>query len=213
MGPQPFGGGNPDSTPFSRMPTWYFNGATAFRWWKPDAVDVIIGAAKHPSMRPPPFGGGNVIAPSYPALDHYILQWGHRLSVVETTATLYHRRAFFYASMGPPPFGGGNAWRRRLYRVPLLSFNGATAFRWWKRCKGEARLPGRWHFNGATAFRWWKRGMLIPGLQAGNHTSMGPPPFGGGNPRSLRTVWAMTHLQWGHRLSVVETGQPGRQPG
>ncbi len=37
------------------------------------------------------------------------LQWGHRLSVVETN--YLHRLIFpgLLASMGPPPFGSGNA--------------------------------------------------------------------------------------------------------
>ena len=83
------------------------------------------------------------------------LQWGHRLSVVETylTARSFHYRT--RPSMGPPPFGGGNnpseiavlkqqvlQWGHRLSvvetsgdrcpRYPTPAFNGATPFRWWK---------------------------------------------------------------------------------
>ena len=39
-------------------------------------------------------------------------------------------------------------------------------------------------------------------------TSMGPPPFGSGNMSSSRwTTSSSSRLQWGHRLSVVETVQ------
>ena len=83
MGPPPFGGGN----------------HTARRY--PPRVP-------HASMGPPPFGGGNskyprtMICPTW-------LQWGHRLSAVETPiGSEPHRLTIIGASMGPPPFGGGN---------------------------------------------------------------------------------------------------------
>ena len=35
--------------------------------------------------------------------------------------------------------------------------------------------------------------------------SMGPPPFGDGNRSGILTIWCGTKLQWGHRLSAMET--------
>ena len=39
----------------------------------------------------------------------------------------------FHASMGPPPFGGGNITDTPPLWKASSTFNGATAFRWWKR--------------------------------------------------------------------------------
>ena len=86
--------------------------------------------------------------------------------------------------MGPPPFGDGN--------------NPA----------GPASGTWRGRFNGATAFRRWKRPTKrvmntdFPLLQWGHRLSAmetGPVP-------SLLT--ARTRLQWGHRLSAMETTDP-----
>ena len=139
LGPPPFGDGNRASlawltslqwghrlsametsvlhTPFSRRPSlgYCFNGATAFRRWKPAQVRLA-------SMGPPPFGDGN--AP---------LNMIRRFN----GATAFRRWKplsfwpFTSASMGPPPFGDGN--RGASARGMCGSFNGATAFRRWKR--------------------------------------------------------------------------------
>ena len=61
------------------------------------------------------------------------LQWGHRLSAMETCSARLTEYSTF------------------------LTFNGATAFRRWKRLCSTSRAA-RWlvPFNGATAFRRWK---------------------------------------------------------
>ena len=133
MGPPPFGDGNvPDSwvpisdhTPLqwghrlsametrcpvrpSKSLSDCFNGATAFRRWKQAATDLKVANSSTASMGPPPFGDGNRTSATSPSSIFPRLQWGHRLSAMETGAVLvagHHPKA---ASMGPPPFGDGN---------------------------------------------------------------------------------------------------------
>ena len=58
--------------------------------------------------------------------------------------------------MEPQPFGHGNHAMRNLLILNMIAFNGATAFRPWKRPR-RRRWPWSWRpFNGATAFRPWK---------------------------------------------------------
>ena len=86
MGPPPFGDGNSTSTSTS-TPTAAiagFNGATAFRRWKPEQVPPTGDIVSAASMGPPPFGDGN-----------------RRMRCGVS-------RARKPASMGPPPFGDGN---------------------------------------------------------------------------------------------------------
>ena len=59
-------------------------------------------------MRSPPFGDGNASFESSGTAPVGKLQWGHRLSAMETGVG---RKAHVFphsASMGPPPFGDGN---------------------------------------------------------------------------------------------------------
>ena len=86
------------------------------------------------------------------------LQWGHRLSAMETGHHEGRLRTRGTASMGPPPFGDGNYWE-------LVGAN--------------------------------------PGTYV---ASMGPPPFGDGNLSNCGMHCSNTKvLQWGHRLSAMET--------
>ena len=207
MGPPPFGDGNiSQCTAFiNRMGT--FNGATAFRRWKLSYIR---------SARPPELN----------------LQWGHRLSAMETCQSLANELGVDIPSMGPPPFGDGNGKQPRCTPQSLPTFNGATAFRRWKQLlpQEHQELDGN-SFNGATAFRRWKLSVLVPKLlwpsrpsmgpppfgdgnmhldrhwQRGHSPSMGPPPFGDGNlyQHDDRKETAQPCLQWGHRLSAMET--------
>ena len=160
------------------------------------------------------------------------LQWGHRLSAVETIPRGQRRQALHLrASMGPPPFGSGNdsSGSAAPSSTPT-GFNGATAFRQWKRrppcvlhrpgneasmgpppfgsgnlyCCQRPHSP-RQCFNGATAFRQWKRIWRWPsstvttrfnGATAFRQWKLTNPSMPG-----IIHVW----LQWGHRLSAVET--------
>ena len=85
-----------------------------------------------------------------------VLQWGHRLSAMETATALGIWTPVRFPSMGPPPFGDGN-WRVRWgYGGKKRTFNGATAFRRWKHGGNKECLRRDCAFNGATAFRRWK---------------------------------------------------------
>ena len=85
MGPPPFGGGNIPSPCAVCDDVLGFNGATAFRRWKQSLA-------------------------SSPTIGGFQLQWGHRLSAVETLSSKLPPVHHQGASMGPPPFGGGNVW-------------------------------------------------------------------------------------------------------
>ena len=181
-------------------------------------------------MGPPPFGSGNSIAQAVNPNAYVLLQWGHRLSAVETEigatakgdvqmlqwghrlSAVETRQAVGNAgpggeqlqwghrlsavgtllsgavglhqaqpSMGPPPFGSGNRDRR----------NGQGG------CSNASMGPppfGSGNNNQAP--------LVSKPLLA----SMGPPPFGSGNMALRKThpsSWRA--LQWGHRLSAVET--------
>ena len=133
MGPPPFDGGNRQMS------------MAELRWIPP-------------SMGPPPFDGGNgSLLPSTSSTVSN-LQWGHRLSTVETPPRRDQSVRQAMPSMGPPPFDGGNPGSGR----------------------GESAICGA--FNGATAFRRWKHRM--PALHSRTREE---------------------GLQWGHRLSTVET--------
>ncbi len=110
MGPPPSGSGNFSVSPCRKINSASFNGATAFRQWKLRGSLLRSSPARTASMGPPPFGSGNHTTSAGLSCDTQTLQWGHRLSAVETT---------FFPS------------------IPVIassSFNGATAFRQWKHC-------------------------------------------------------------------------------
>ena len=210
MGPPPFGDGNLSRRIRRRNPV-------PLQWGH--RLSAMETPRRHPwrrrsgrpSMGPPPFGDGNSFSPRAPGRES-ILQWGHRLSAMETTAIA-----------------------RKLLEAPE-AFNGATAFRRWK-----LHQPLRNHilvvaFNGATAFRRWKQAKDDVAQVYEMVPSMGPPPFGDGNVWGARRAYRVRRpfngatafrrwkrlgrsaglpgpatLQWGHRLSAMETG-PHRGP-
>ncbi len=140
-----------------------FNGATAFRRWKRDKAFYLTFAADP-------------------------LQWGHRLSAMETRVLVPFNYRRDNASMGPPPFGDGNDTDQIDRSDHDYGFNGATAFRRWKQASRVLAVGRNSRFNGATAFRRWK-----------------PRP-------SVLSTLLFYSLQWGHRLSAMETGEVGFLP-
>ena len=156
-------------------------------------------------MGPPPFGDGKIGSLIF-LLIMLLLQWGHRLSAMESASPVGNSARNGPASMGPPPFGDGKGSRIVANAWPGACFNGATAFRRWKVAPADSlasRNPSRlqWghrlsamerggaggllppvlgRFNGATAFRRWK---------AHNNLVLRNDPW---------------KLQWGHRLSAME---------
>ena len=159
MGPPPFGDGNPLDS----------------------AQALAVGAA---SMGPPPFGDGNRTGPGRYCGPSSTLQWGHRLSAMETNRSCRLRCGSSRRFNGATAFRRwkpGPSWRGM---TSSRCFNGATAFRRWKPA-GQLKHPMMLTacFNGATAFRRWK------------HAAVGNLPAG------------IALLQWGHRLSAMETTQ------
>ena len=118
-----------------------------------------------------------------------------------------------FASMGPPPFGDGNsslattAWTRRQ---ATKSFNGATAFRRWKLSFTLQTPDGTCRFNGATAFRRWTRlgfmekNAYRTGLQWGHRLSAMETR------KRQHQIRSVVELQWCHRLSAMETRRSTR---
>ena len=131
MGPRPFSRGNHTYSHRLRGRLPSFNGATTFQSWK-RGISPLLGA-KEP-----------------------LLQWGHDLSVVETTPIRTGCAVDCPASMGPRPFSRGNATSRPYQHLEIPCFNGATTFQSWKRhLRGEGCEDSQ-RFNGATTFQSWK---------------------------------------------------------
>ena len=158
------------------------------------------------SMEPPPFGSGNRAMNRSSSDTRWSLQWSHRLSAVETAVCdvdglegivlqWSHRLSAVETRRTPRRSGSGSR-----------SFNGATAFRQWKR-----------HLVGHTISGYWGASMEPPPFGSGNSlwgggqrirssASMEPPPFGSGNSiQSPVPTRYWRSLQWSHRLSAVET--------
>ena len=142
-----------------------------------------------------------------------MLQWGQRLSALDTPERCQTYRPDNVASMGPTPFSVG--YRSRLDARPaneIRAFNGANAFQRWipdgrRRHSQQPIRPSmgptpfsvgylgcsEWGskrstgFNGANAFqRWIRRVDDIPRVQP-------------------------DELQWGQRLSALDTGRHNRE--
>ena len=159
-------------------------------------------------MGPPAFAGGNLhgcpVLPARPTT----LQWGHRLSPVETRILQYTPGPAPQASMGPPAFAGGNRQPLGVPNLAVLASMGPPAFAGGNSqtpripvdTEGASMGPPAFaggnipprsvpptqseRFNGATGFRRWKP---VPAPDAGGlaeRASMGPPAFAGGNPES-----------------------------
>ena len=82
-----------------------FNGATAFRRWKPFPLSPVFRSLILASMGPPPFGDGNHFLISVSLATGFGLQWGHRLSAMETalcgsSAPWIHAKALFSTRIG-----------------------------------------------------------------------------------------------------------------
>ena len=135
-----------------------------------------------PPMEPRPFDRGNTSSGMVGPMTISALQWSHGLSTVET-------------------------WPKPTLRTPAMPcFNGATAFRPWKRPRDRGTGAGLGCFNGATAFRPWKLAGTDADAAMVIHASMEPRPFDRGNQFVMDAVRRrLIKLQWSHGLSTVET--------
>ena len=187
MGPPPFGDGKTSWFLLLSAVQRRFNGATAFRRWKGPRC-ARLGPTRSRFNGATAFRRWKEGDFAWPLVFATVLQWGHRLSAMESPCHSLLPLSDFLASMGPPPFGDGKGALGRDFPTSGHRFNGATAFRRWK---GRGR----------------------PGADRVDHgASMGPPPFGDGKVQMLRdTLTSKRELQWGHRLSAMESGDY-RQP-
>ena len=159
-------------------------------------------------MGPPPFGDGNAAGGTPAPLRKESFngatafrRWklGHRdrhghgpLRRAFNGATAFRRwkhviegaggQPGYVPSMGPPPFGDGNHELHCLQQEVAVPSMGPPPFGDGNAPSGPPWPPRIPAFNGATAFRRWK-----PYDSGGNHVS------------------GADFLQWGHRLSAMET--------
>ena len=135
-----------------------FNGATAFRRWKLVVARDLNLEIGTPSMGPPPFGDGNNAELEKAAISIVSLQWGHRLSAMETSRPKSITNQQYFNLQ----------WGHRLSAMET-SVRAPTA--------GSAICPLQWgHRLSAMETRSIGQWVLDPA-----HPSMGPPPFGDGN--------------------------------
>ena len=157
MGPPPFGDGNWPHGLLLHQIRRPFNGATAFRRWKPSC-------SKPSRCTGSTFNGAtafrrwklNLMIDYARTTNH--LQWGHRLSAMETTTSKEEALALGFLQWGHRLSAMETARRLTRKKPSSTAFNGATAFRRWNLCR--------------------------KGNQGRLHPSMGPPPFGDGNVRT-----------------------------
>ena len=163
MGPPPFGDGDLPRTTGTVWQYWRFNGATAFRRWR-SATGPRWWTRRCGFNGATAFRRWRSCPPITDSRRNSLLQWGHRLSAMEIA----------------------NGWSPSVPARP--GFNGATAFRRWRF--------GYWRplFRGTMGLQWGHRlsAMEIKMdqvvLVAGVDASMGPPPFGDGDPTPTPTL-------------------------
>ena len=183
MGPSPFGDGNCETVRSPCHSIRGFNGAIAFPRWKRGAFPRTRRRGRRcfngaTAFRRWKQSGADGVSISVTAG----FRWGHRLSAMETGPGL-----------GSMPGPGALQWGHRLsametgYAHGGLEQAAAASMGPPPFGDGNGLCPrwtgaGRCCFNGATAFRRWKQ---VP-------ASRNTRPTGS--------------LQWGHRLSAMETG-------
>ena len=236
MGPPPFGDGYMSPSRVNRWTSCSFNGATAFRRWIPrrglDArvsppcfngatafrrwircgIQPKLNRHHTASMGPPPFGDG------------YVAGSPAQSSVVTRC------------------FNGATAFRRWIQPGPGpgpgVRFNGATAFRRWIRPTADSPACPVPASMGPPPFGDGYGAAHLGAAQGHPGASMGPPPFGDGycprrrwcggcipsfNGATAFRRWIPDDLarngrgsgwlQWGHRLSAMDTIEHQRNLG
>ena len=158
-----------------------FNGATAFQRWKLCTLLQEFVNGDTPSMGPPPFSDGN-FALYYRSLSMGIhLQWGHRLSAMETCLNSSMSRS-------SQSFNGATAFQRWKLVYVLGSANIRKFLQWGHRLSAMETpvwiCPPAW----VTVLQWGHRLSAMETLAW-----------------SVQHDNRRVHLQWGHRLSAMET--------
>ena len=134
-----------------------------------------------------------------------MLQWGHRLSAMERVDYLAEWSRNTLLQWGHRLSAMERLQIRERRRFGLRRFNGATAFRRWK-----AEQSGDQSELLVASMRPppFGDGKPEPGqdLLRGGIASIGPPPFGDGkNGGCAGMLFYLCLLQWGHRLSAMES--------
>ncbi len=132
-------------------------------------------------MGPPTYIGGNGAGIGISPFSLFMLQWGHRLTSVETIITA-------------------------IVTTFSCSFNGATDLHRWKPqlwlSQTELSHTLQWGHR-LTSVETYKQ---LQEKEELTKASMGPPTYIGGNYRlGQRAELSYPMLQWGHRLTSVET--------
>ena len=187
------------------MPTSCFNGATAFRQWKPRSAQrprgmfkCFNGATAFRQWKPAkllemldPVANSFNGATAFRQWEHYSqerwgyikrnLQWGHRLSAVETEIGATAKGDVQMLQWGHRLSAVETIIKHHWYlnHCSLQWGHRLSAVETWHSAKPTRHPGGR--FNGATAFRQWKRNSAFICTRPGYPASMGPPPFGSGN--------------------------------
>ena len=113
MGPTPFSVGYKTTPKPPSTSARCFNGANAFQRW---ILGLILAVMAFPVT----------------------LQWGQRLSALDTMSNRPGYKRAVSASMGPTPFSVGYSNSHTEGQQWLSGFNGANAFqRWIPRCRGR----------------------------------------------------------------------------
>ncbi len=159
------------------------------------------------SMGPPTYIGGNSMASICHTNNGYLLQWGHRLTSVETALR----------SSGVKPCLWMLQWGHRLTSVETgqskHQHRPQKQLQWGHRLTSVETSPSSIanchflrRFNGATDLHRWKHDAGIK-LYWDTGASMGPPTYIGGNCvcQNAQQNHYIKALQWGHRLTSVET--------
>ena len=136
---------------------------------------------------------------------------GHRLSAMETLQQLEMRLEAMVPSMGPPPFGDGNFGGE----YSLMAISGIL--QWGHRLSAmeTAKLLSsaikEQSLHGATAFRRWKLAAATIGLTPASILQWGHRLSAMETGKTLLAITPKVNLQWGHRLSAMETYLAKRQ--
>ena len=137
------------------------------------------------------------------------LQWGQRLSALDTVHNPLRMRSISFASMGPTPFSVGYRHVGRDRSSPERNDHasmGPTPFSVGYSTAPPAPPVRRKRLNGANAFQRWIPTFLIPAFAGMTFASMGPTPFSVGYIKTYsldpRNFYAP---QWGQRLSALDT--------
>ena len=114
------------------------NGANAFQRWILLRCDLQRSQHLRAAMGPTPFSVGYMFCGGGAALG--LLQWGQRLSALDTSKASERTEKPKTAVMGPTPFSVGYESSRGWGSGPITGCNGANAFQRWILAESESEV-------------------------------------------------------------------------